>query len=138
MDLEKNTDGTWYVNSCELWLGITLLPENMLPYTAEFKAPYPERYSISKGDWISVTVGKTLRNYSPDCTLYENFSRQDINCVIEPTNGVMSPERDNLPQTYNSLKDIPSETLHAELLKRGYNPTSQRENQTSAEIIKIS
>ena len=95
VDLEKNTDGTWYVNSCELWLGVTLLPENMLPYTAEFKAPYPERYSISKGDWISVTVGKTLRNYFPDCTLYENFSKQDINCVIEPTNGVMSPERDN-------------------------------------------
>ncbi len=37
---------------CELMriVASTLLPENMLPHTAEFKAPYPERYSISKGD----------------------------------------------------------------------------------------
>ena len=82
MDLEKNTDGTWYVNSCELWLGITLLPENMLPYTAEFKAPYPERYSISKGDCISVTVGKTLRNYSPDCTLRNLTTKKEVKIVF--------------------------------------------------------
>ena len=28
-------------------------------------------------------------------------------------------------------------TLHAELLKRGYTPARQRENETTAEIIKI-
>ena len=38
---------------------------------------------------------------------------------------------------YNSLKDIPSETLHVELVKRGYIPARQRENETTAEIIKL-
>ena len=40
-------------------------------------------------------------------------------------------------KTYNSLKDIPSETLHAELLKRGYDFSSLRDDKTAAEIIKI-
>ena len=39
---------------------------------------------------------------------------------------------------YNSLKDIPAETLQAELRKRGYNLAGQQEKQTTGEIIKIS
>ena len=38
---------------------------------------------------------------------------------------------------YNSLEDIPSETLQAELRKRGYNLAAQQEKQTTGEIVKI-
>ena len=38
---------------------------------------------------------------------------------------------------YNSLKDIPSETLQTELRKRRYNPAEQQEKLTTGEIVKI-
>ena len=38
---------------------------------------------------------------------------------------------------YNSLNDITDETLIKELRKRGYNRLDLRENQTTAEIVKI-
>ena len=38
---------------------------------------------------------------------------------------------------YNSLKDIPSETLQAELRKRRYNLAAQQEERTTGEIVKI-
>ena len=40
-------------------------------------------------------------------------------------------------QMYNSLKDIPSETLQAELRKRGYTLAAQQEKLTTGEIVKI-
>ena len=40
-------------------------------------------------------------------------------------------------KTYNSLKNTPDETLLLELARRGYNLSSVRDNQTTAEIIKI-
>ena len=39
---------------------------------------------------------------------------------------------------YNSLKDISSETLQAELKRRRDNPSDQSENEPTAEIVKIS
>ena len=110
VDLEKNSDGTWYVHSCEMWLGVTLFPvKNTYPYLALFKAPYPERDSISEGDWISVTVDRPSKILLMDCTLFENFSKQDIPCEIKPTNRTMSPEIDeSLPvaeRIEQSLKD---------------------------------
>ena len=41
------------------------------------------------------------------------------------------------PKMYNSLKDIPSETLQAELRKRRYTLAAQQEKQTTGEIVKI-
>ena len=46
-------------------------------------------------------------------------------------------ESDSLPLLYNSLNDITDETLIKELRKRGYNRLDLRENQTTAEIVKI-
>ena len=46
-------------------------------------------------------------------------------------------ESDRSLKMYNSLKDIPSKTLQAELVKRGYNLTRKREYETPAEIIKL-
>lgn len=43
-----------------------------------------------------------------------------------------------LPLSSYSLKDIDSETLHAELIRRGYNPSRQHDDKTIAEIVKIS
>ena len=40
-------------------------------------------------------------------------------------------------QMYNSLQDIPSETLQAELRKHGYNLAKQQEKLTTGEIVKI-
>ena len=38
---------------------------------------------------------------------------------------------------YDSLEEIDDETLQNELTRRGYNVTRQRENETTAEIIRI-
>ena len=38
---------------------------------------------------------------------------------------------------YNSINDLDSETLHRELLKRGYDLSRRREDETTAEIVKI-
>ena len=46
-------------------------------------------------------------------------------------------ESDSLPLSSRSLKEIDDETLHCELVKRGYNVTKRRENETTAEIVKV-
>ena len=47
-------------------------------------------------------------------------------------------ESDRRPLSSRSLKEIDDETLHCELVKRGYNVTKRRSNKTTAEIVKIS
>ena len=46
-------------------------------------------------------------------------------------------ERDRTPLLSGSLKTFDDETLRSELEKRGYNITRLRENETTAEIVKI-
>ena len=46
-------------------------------------------------------------------------------------------ESDRSPLLYNSITDIDDETLRSELEKRGYNITSRRTNETTAEMVKI-
>ena len=42
-----------------------------------------------------------------------------------------------LPLSSHSLEKIDDETLQRELVKRGYNVSSPKENETTAEIVKI-
>ena len=46
-------------------------------------------------------------------------------------------ESDRSPLLYDSITDIDDETLQCELEKRGYNVTRRRENENTAEIMKI-
>ena len=46
-------------------------------------------------------------------------------------------ESDSLPLLYDSITDIPTQTLQAELERRGYDLERQRNNETTAEIVKI-
>ena len=46
-------------------------------------------------------------------------------------------ESDSFPLSSRSLKDIDDETLQSELVKRGYNITRRRTNETTAEIVKL-
>ena len=47
-------------------------------------------------------------------------------------------ESDRNDKMSNSIKDMPSEILHSELVQRGYNPRDLREKETTGEIVKIS
>ena len=47
-------------------------------------------------------------------------------------------ERDESLKMYNSLKETDDETLITELARRGYDLSRRRDNQTTAEIVKIS
>ena len=46
-------------------------------------------------------------------------------------------ESDRRPLSSRSLEEIDDETLQSELTRRGYNVTRQRENDNTAEIVKI-
>ena len=46
-------------------------------------------------------------------------------------------ESDSSTLSSRSLKDIDDETLQSELIKRGYNVTKRRSDETTGEIVKI-
>ena len=46
-------------------------------------------------------------------------------------------ESDSLPLSSRSLEEINDDTLRSELVKRGYNVSSPKENETTAEIVNI-
>ena len=49
----------------------------------------------------------------------------------------LDSESYRMPKMYNSLKDIDSEILHRELLKRGYDLSRPCDEEATAEIVKI-
>ena len=51
---------------------------------------------------------------------------------------VLDAESYRSPKMYNSIKETDDETLITELARRGYDLSRRRDNQTTAEIVKIS
>ena len=66
---------------------------------------------------------------------YLGVNYADAKAAVESI--ALMTESDRTPLLYNSLNDITDETLIKELRKRGYNRLDLRENQTTAEIVKI-
>ena len=52
-------------------------------------------------------------------------------------NGTRPLDNTTIPLSSDSLETIDDETLQSELARRGYNITRRRENETTAEIVKI-
>ena len=94
-------------------------------------------YFLKVTFWGFRKVHKSLPHL-PSLAKLQVFCKVQMLC---PSKGceVMTGARESYRslKMYNSLKDIPSKTLQAELVKRGYNLTRKREYETPAEIIKL-
>ena len=66
---------------------------------------------------------------------YLGVNYADARAAVESI--ALITESDRSLKMYDSLKDIPSKTLQAALVKRGYNLTRKREHENTAEIIKL-
>ena len=71
LDLEKNDDGTWYVNNFRL--------SNMLDMMVFFASPYPQQNDLKEGDFIGVKASPQPykgKAYYSDAKIIENISSQ--------------------------------------------------------------
>ena len=66
---------------------------------------------------------------------YLGVNYADAKAAVELIALMSESDRNHL--LYNSITDIDDETLRSELEKRGYNITSRRTDETTAEIVKI-
>ena len=73
-----------------------------------------------------------------DKPLSRSFARDAVEAIVLDSDSVTSDsEPDRIPKMSNSLKNIDSKTLQAELARRGYDFTRIRDNKTTAKIVKI-
>ena len=66
---------------------------------------------------------------------YLGVNYADAKAAVELIALISESDRNHLSS--HSLSEIDDETLQSELVKRGYNVTKRRENETTAEIVKI-
>ena len=66
---------------------------------------------------------------------YLGVNYADAKAAVEAI--ALITESDRIPISSRSLEEIDDETLRSELVKRGYNVSGQRDNETTAEIVKI-
>ena len=83
IDLEKNDDGTWYVDNCKGWTAGN-------PVSIFFTSPYPQRSDLKEGDFIgfsgrfiSVELGgsEEFSTYG-SARIVENISSQSDRCKV--------------------------------------------------------
>ena len=83
IDLEKNDDGTWYVDNCKVWTAGN-------PTFIFFTSPYPQRSDLKEGDFIgfsgrfiSVELGgsEEFSTYG-SARIVENISSQSDRCKV--------------------------------------------------------
>ena len=101
--------------------------------THSLRKSFAQRLYDKTGDIYLVQELLGHRNISTT-QKYLGVNYADAKAAVEAI--ALITESDRTPLLYDSIKDIPSETLQAELRKRGYNVTSPREN-TTAEIVNI-
>lgn len=85
--------------------------------------------------YMDIIVRQPISDVTVDLGYVEATTRERIP-VAAVYNGYGADLYRSL-KMYNSLKDIPSETLRAELRKRRYTLAAQQEKQTTGEIVKI-
>ena len=66
---------------------------------------------------------------------YLGVNYADAKAAVEAI--ALITESDRTTLSSRSLEEIDDETLRSELEKRGYNISGQRDNETTAEIVKI-
>ena len=93
VDHEKNSDGTWYVESCELYVG----PAHAnYVYFINFEPPYPQQNDLKVGDFIGFTcqtdvlrtMGIVMINYNSGKIL-DHISSQSLQIGSVP--GLSTP-----------------------------------------------
>ena len=102
--------------------------------THSLRKSFAQRLYDKTGDIYLVQELLGHRNISTT-QKYLGVNYADARAAVEAI--ALITESDRSDVLYNSIKDIPSETLHAELARRGYNVTRRQENKTTAKIVKI-
>ena len=83
IDLEKNDDGTWYVDNCKGWTAGN-------PTFIFFTSPYPQRSDLKEGDFIGFSGrfisaemgGSEVSSTYGSARIVENISSQSDRCKV--------------------------------------------------------
>ena len=102
--------------------------------THSLRKSFAQRLYDKTGDIYLVQELLGHRNISTT-QKYLGVNYADAKAAVEAI--ALITESDRRPLLYNSITDIDDETLRSELEKRGYNITSRRTDETTAEIVKI-
>ena len=102
--------------------------------THSLRKSFAQRLYDKTGDIYLVQELLGHRNISTT-QKYLGVNYADAKAAVEAI--ALITESDRRPLLYNSITDIDDETLQCELEKRGYNISGQRDNETTAEIVKI-
>ena len=93
IDLERNNDGTWYINNCKL--------SNMLDEDLDFAAPYPKQNDLKEGNFIGFEADfrvfestfSGLISYYRTGKILDHISSQSVKCRIDDINGLSIPSQ---------------------------------------------
>ena len=115
INLEKNNDGTWYVEKCEL--------SNLGKFLA-FESPYPQQNDLKEGDVIRFS-GKIIGGlwyYSGQ--IIENLSSQSVKYKIDDIRELSTPSRTMQSFTISRGQDFVNVTglIMAVRIKENFDP----------------
>ena len=102
--------------------------------THSLRKSFAQRLYDKTGDIYLVQELLGHRNISTT-QKYLGVNYADAKAAVEAI--ALISESDRIPLLYNSLNDIADETLITEIVNRGYKLASRRDNETTAEIVKI-
>ena len=102
--------------------------------THSLRKSFAQRLYDKTGDIYLVQELLGHRNISTT-QKYLGVNYADARVAVEAIALISESDRNHLSS--HSLKEIDDETLRRELTRRGYNVTSRRDNETTAEIVKI-
>ena len=102
--------------------------------THSLRKSFAQRLYDKTGDIYLVQELLGHRNISTT-QKYLGVNYADAKAAVEAI--ALISESDRIPISSRSLEEIDDETLRSELVKRGYNVSGQRDNETTAEIVKI-
>ena len=102
--------------------------------THSLRKSFAQRLYDKTGDIYMVQELLGHRNISTT-QKYLGVNYADAKVAVELI--ALVSESDSFPLSSRSLEEIDDETLHCELIKRGYNVTRREVSETTAEIIKI-
>ena len=102
--------------------------------THSLRKSFAQRLYDKTGDIYLVQELLGHRNISTTQN-YLGVNYADARVAVESI--ALITESDSFPLSSRSLEEIDDETLHCELIKRGYNVTRRQENETTAEIVNI-
>ena len=102
--------------------------------THSLRKSFAQRLYDKTGDIYMVQELLGHRNISTT-QKYLGVNYADAKTAVESI--ALITESDRTTLSSRSLKDIDDETLQSELIKRGYNVTKRRSDETTAEVVKV-